>query len=63
MSSLKYMTFGYENIPYTFLSIYSPVVFLPLGREDNNPPDGLSHEISFSTTYSIFDIIVHVRVT
>jgi len=63
MSFLKYMPVGYENVPYTFFSIYSPVIFLPLGREDNIPPDTLSHKIRFSTTYSIFDILVHVRVT
>ena len=60
ISSLKYMPVGYENV---FLSIYSLVAFLPLGRQWNIPPDTLIHKIRFSTTYSIFDILVHILVT
>ena len=62
ISSLKYMPVGYENVPHIFLSIDSFFEFLPLGRQWDIQPDTLIHMIPFSTTYYIFDILVHVRV-
>jgi len=54
------MPVGYENVPYIFLNIYKLVAFLPLERQWNIPPDTLIHKIRVSTTYSIFDVMLHV---